>query len=269
MKIFNRLFKPKRQGKDFVEGLSGSEKALKGASWGLGGAAVGAGAGAGIGAMIGKRAIKNVPFQEVTVDHFEAVTQEEFMGYKPPNDYVPGTTAPLDDGIPTEQVFRDNPVYNSDGSPKIRATSTTYRGQGAPQAVEWRTEDIEHHKMDGNDYSYRAVQDTERYVSHYKTVKEYYPTYYQDSNGNTQVRWQYRTKREPVHATRTVGFHQRYTPNIESRVVGTVEKPVPVRFEHGISLGSYILKGALFGAVIGALAGGVAAAIEERFREHF
>lgn len=264
MNILKRLFRGKPQGKNYLNSTSKLRPA-RAATFTLAGAGTGAAVGVGVGAIAGKRAINSVPFQEVTVDHFEAVTQEELMGYKPPDDYVRGRTKPLDDGIPTEQVFRNNPVYDAAGEPTVAPTSTTFRGRGEPQPVEWRTEEIKHHTMEPDDYSYRAVAKKKRYISHYKTVTKSRRVPSTDFEGNTTYRTEYYTEQEPVYRKKTVGFYQRYTPNIQSRVMGTVEKPVDVKFEHGVDFGSYLIKGALYGAAIGALAGGVAAAMEDRF----
>lgn len=306
MQILSKMFKGKTQGKDFAgkletapmeSGTSGPESSKD--SWApqpkrvaelagvgaVGGAAVGLAAG-GIAAKI---AINKVPFQEVTVEHYEPVTQKELMGYIPKNDYERGSWRPADDGVPTEPVYRNNPVYDRDGEARTRLTSTTFRGRGTPSPVKWNTEQIKHYKMDENHpYSYSTREDRERYLDHYETVTRsrqvpYSSTEsYQDctnsynANGSTSrdcttrtrsvthYRTEYYTEQEPVYKYRTVGYWQNYTENIQSRVVGSVQKP-DVTFDNGVNVGNYLLKGVLIGAGLGALAGGITAAMEEKF----
>lgn len=293
MNILSRLFKGKAQGKDFVEKWNANEKgmpSLKRVAV-LGGAGTGAGAAVGLatGAIAAKVAINKVPFEEVTVGHFESVKQSELMGHIPDDDYVSGTWRPSDDGVPTEPIYRNNPVYARSGEPRLASTSTTFRGRGEPQPIEWNTEEIRHHNMNEADpYDYWTVEDTETYVSHYQTVSKSRQVPYTDtetyqdcatsynSDGSssydcdtatrtvTRYETEYYTEQEPVYAERTLGYWQRYSENIQSRVVGTVKKPT-VRFDHGVDVGSYLMKGVLYGAAVGALAGGVTAAMEERF----
>lgn len=293
MKLLSKIFKGKSQGKDFVKNWEMNERqehTLKRT------AALG-GSGAGTGAVIGLAAgglkayseIRKVPVQEVTVDHYESVTQRELMGHIPDNDYERGSWRPSDDGVPTEPIYRDNPVYGRDGNPRLRRSSTTFRGRGEAQPTEWREEKIHHHKMNEADpYDYSTRADRERYLSHYETVTKSRRVPYSDtetyqdcatsynSDGSssydcdtkTRTVTRYRTEhyqdQEPVYRYRTVGYWQNYSENIESRVVGTVDKP-NVEFDHGVDVGNYLLKGLLFGAAVGAVAGGVAAALEEEY----
>ncbi len=292
MNILKSVFRGKAQGAQFVkdwdqkEGLPTVKRTAQLAGTGAAGGAV---VGLATGGIAAKMAVNKVPIQEVTVEHFEAVTQRELMGHIPPDSYKRTTWRPADDGVPTKAVHRDNPVYDRHGTPRVRATSTTFQGRGEPQPVEWNTEQIRHHEMNKDrPYNYRTVEDTERYLSHYETVSRtrqvpYTTTEsYQDcatsynSNGSTSqscttrsrnvtnYRTEHYTTQEPVYKDRTVGYWQRYSPNIDTQVMGTVEKP-NVRFDHGVNVGSYLVKGLLYGAAIGALAGGVTAAMEERF----
>lgn len=308
MNVLKKLFSGKKQGSDFVKKWELNEaRAAVGNSSGkapteswkpqpkraavLGGigAASGAAVGLAAGGIAAKVAINKVPYQEVTVDHYESVKQRELMGYIPPDDYERGSWRPSDDGVPTEPVYRNNPVYDRDGEPRLRYTSTTFRGRGEPQPTDWHTEQIEHHKMNESDpYRYSTRENRERYLSHYRTVTKSRQVPYSDtesyqdcsnsynSDGSTsrncttgtrsvtRYRTEYYTDQEPVYKYRTIGYWQNYTENIQSRVVGTVEKP-NVEFEHGVDVSSYLVKGLLIGAGIGALAGGVTAAMEERF----
>lgn len=293
MKIFGNLFKTKRQGKDFLDNWDLNEKqkhtVKRTAALGASGAGTGAVIGAAAGGLKAWSDISKVPYQEVTVQHEEGVFQRELMGHIPPDDYVRGSWRPSDDGVPTEAVYRDNPKYFRSGNPETRPTSTTFRGRGEPQPVEWNTEKIYHHNMnESNPYTYRAVEDNERYLSHYETVSKSRQVPYSDtesyqdcatsynSDGSssydcdtrtrsvTRYRTEYYTEEEPVYRWRTVGHWQKYSENIQSRVVGSVQKPT-VRFDHGVDVGGYMLKGLLYGAAIGAVAGGVAAAMEEKY----
>ena len=292
MNILQRVFRGKSQGADFIkewDAKEGTPTVKRTAQLVGAGAGTGAVVGLASGGIAAKLAINKVPYQQVTVDHFESAKQRELLGYIPPDDYERGTWRPSDDGRPTQAVYRDNPVYGPNGNPHFNETSTTFRGRGVPQPVEWHNEKIEDHKMNSSrPYSYRTVEDTERYLSHYETVsKSRQVPYsssesYQDcstsynSNGSTsrdcdtktrsvtKYRTEHYTEQEAVYKDRTVGYWQKYSPNIESRVVGSVEKP-NVRFDHGVNVGSYLVKGLVYGAAIGALAGGVTAAMEERF----
>ena len=283
MNILQRDFRGKAQGSDFIkkwdakEGLPTVKRTAQLAGVGAGSGAV---VGLATGGIAAKLEINKVPVQSVTVDHYEAVKQRELMGYVPPDDYERTTWRPSDDGVPTQPVHRDNPVYSPDGTPHLRETSTTFTGRGTPSEVQWRKENIEHHKMNENQpYNYRTVRDTETYLSHYETVSKsrqvpYTATEtYQDCGSSgcdtrtrtvTKYRTEYYTEQQPVYRERTVGFWQRYSPNIDSRVVGTVNKP-NVTFDHGVNVGSYLVKGLVFGAALGALAGGITAALEEKF----
>ena len=292
MNIMKSVFRAKAQGADFIKDWDSKPgvPTVKRTAQLVGvGAGTGAVVGLATGAIAAKIEINKVPFQEVTVSHYEAVKQRELMGYIPADDYERGTWRPSDDGVPTEAVYRDNPVYGPDGNPHLQETSSTFRGRGTPSPVQWRTENIEHHKMNSRDpYDYHTVEDTETYIDHYETVTRYRDVPYTDtesytdcspsynSDGSTsqdcttstrnvtRYRSESYTTQEPVYATRTLGFWQRYSPNIDSKVVGTVQKP-NVTFDHGVNVGSYLLKGVLYGAAIGALAGGITAAMEERF----
>jgi hypothetical protein len=292
MNILKRVFRAKTQGADFVkkwDAKEGTPTVKRTATLAGVGAGTGALVGLASGGIAAKLAINKVPYQEVTVNHLESVKQRELMGYIPPDDYERGTWRPSDDGHATEPVYRDNPVYGPGGSPHLRETSTTFRGRGTPSPVDWRTENIEHHKMNERDpYDYRTVEDTETYLSHYETVTKYRDVPYSDTetyqdcstsynadgsssydcDTETRTVTKYRsesyTEQEPVYRERTVGFWQRYSENIDSRVVGNVEKP-NVTFDHGVNVGGYLIKGLVYGAAIGALAGGITAALEERF----
>lgn len=292
MNILKSAFRAKAQGADFIKKWDAKEgmPTVKRTAQLVGvGAGTGAAVGLASGAIAAKLEINKVPYQEVTVDHLESVKQRELMGYIPPDDYERTTWRPSDDGVPTEPVYRDNPVYAPDGNPHLRQTSTTFRGRGTPSPVSWNDEQIKHHKMnERNPYSYRTVEDTETYLSHYETVSKTRQVPYSDTetyqdcstsynaDGSssydcdtetrtvTKYRTEYYTEQEPVYRERTVGFWQRYSENIDSRVVGTVRKP-EVTFDHGVNVGSYLVKGLLYGAAVGALAGGVTAALEERF----
>ena len=293
MKILTKLFKRKPQGKDFLEKWDFNEdqqrRVKRGATLAVAGAGTGAVVGAAAGGLKAMADISKVPIQEVTVPHQEGVFQSELLGHIPDDDYVRGFWRPFDDGVTTEPVYRNNPRYFRSGEPQTRATSSTFSGRGEPQAVEWKTEKIFHHTMnDSNPYSYRTVEDNEQYLSHYETVSKSRQVPYQDtesyqdcatsynSDGSssydcdtktrsvTRYNTEYYTDEEPVYKWRTVGHWQKYSENIESRVVGEVQKPT-VKFEHGVDVGSYVLKGLLYGAAIGAVAGGVAAAMEEEY----
>lgn len=292
MNILQKVFRGKAQGADFIkqwdakEGLPTVKRTAQLAGVGAGTGAV---VGLAAGGIAAKLEINKVPVQSVTVEHYESVKQSELMGHIPADDYERTTWRPYDDGVPTEPVYRNNPVYNSDGTPRVRPTSTTFEGRGTPSPVEWHKENIEHHKMnERNPYRYYTVEDTETYLSHYETVSKSRQVPYSDTesyqdcstsyNGDgsssydcdtktrtvTKYRTEYYTEQEPVYRERTVGFWQRYSPNIDSRVVGAVDKP-NVTFDHGVNVGSYLVKGLVFGAAIGALAGGITAALEEKF----
>lgn len=293
MKLLKKLFRGKTQGKHFVEKWEKNESQAPEPARVATLAGVGAGGGALVGLATGgiaaKMAINKVPYEEVTVSHFESVKQSELMGYIPPDDYEPGSWRPSDDGVPTEPVYRNNPVYSRDGEPKLASTSTTFRGRGEPQPLEWNTEEIRHHNMnESNPYDYSTREDRERYLSHYETVHKTRQVPYSDTetyqdcstsynaNGSssydcdtktrsvTRYRSESYTEQEPVYKYRTVGYWQNYSENIQYRVVGTVEKP-NIDFDHGVDVSSYLVKGLLYGAAIGAVAGGVTAAMEERF----
>ncbi len=293
MNVLKKVFGGKKQGKHFVEKWEANEskapQPVRVATLSGVGAAGGAVVGLATGGIAAKLAINKVPYDEVTVSHYESVKQRELMGYIPPDDYERGSWRPSDDGVPTKAVYRDNPVYARDGEPQVRATSTTFRGRGEAQPVEWNTEKIKHYNMNESDpYDYRTVEDRERYLSHYETVTKSRQVPYSDtesyqdcstsynSDGSssydcdtktrsvTRYKTEYYTDQEPVYKYRTVGYWQKYSENIQSRVVGTVEKP-DVKFDHGVDVSSYLVKGLLYGAAVGALAGGVTAALEERF----
>lgn len=283
MNILKSLFHLKAQGADFIkdwDAKPGMPTVKRTAQL----AGVGAGAGAVVGLATGGIAagvaINNVPVQTVTVDHFEPVTQRETIGYIPQDKYKWTSWRPWDDGVPTEPVNVNNPVYDGKGDPSIRKTSTTFSGHGTPRPVEWRTENITDKRINTkNPYDYWTIEDTETYLDHYESVLKtrqvpsYDTEYFVDCSSGTcktesrtvtNYRTETYTEQEPVYRTRTVGYWQKYSPNINSKVVGSVQKP-NVTFDHGVNVGSYLLKGVLLGAGLGALAGGMTAALEEKY----
>ena len=292
MNILRSIFKPKAQGSQFTKALAKPSKPDLIPEPGRAAQLVGAGAAGG--ALVGIAAggikaqldINKVPYQEVTVSHQEPIYKRELAGHRPPDDYVRGSLRPSDDGVPTQAVYVNNPEYNRDGTPQTRYKDTTFRGRGEPQETQWNTEEITHKTMNG--YSYSTLKDRERYLSHYESVTKYRNVPYSasvpyedcvnsyDSYGGTSRHCVTRTRtvtkyrqesyqeQRPVYKWRTVGYWQNYRANIQSRVVGSVQKP-SVEFNHGVNVGQYLVKGALWGMGIGALAGGVTAAMEERF----
>lgn len=263
-----------------------------------GGAGLAAGAAAGL--LMANRAIMAVPVQEKTVSYQAPVLQSEELGKMPRDSYTPTpgwrvgyslrwNWPSSDSGVPTEGVHRDNPVYDANGQPSMMDTSKTFSGRGTP-ILTWETKEIKHHTMNG--YNRAVIPDIEQVYDHteYWTEQEAYTVYdtetesYQNcvteynSDGSTgqDCYTDYRTVSVPRTEYRTVersrdvyrdelrGYYERYSPDISSRTVGTYQAP-QVRFDHGVSVGSYLAKGVLIGAGLGALALGVAGALEDKY----
>lgn len=298
---FKRQFQ-KPEGKDFLSADTSPidiEKTGKIAG-------IGAGVGAATGALGGfikaRMEISKVPHQTVSHDYRVPMTQREELGLIPRDSYqaTPGWSRGFslswnyphsDNGVPTESVYRDNPVYGSGGSPRFAQTSETFTGRGEPTTT-WQDVPVKHYTMTGYDRS--VTPDIEQVYDHtrYWTEQEAYTVYdsetrsYQDcvssynSDGSTgqdcttqyetvQVpRTEYRTveRSEDVYRDELRGYYERYSPDISSRTVGTYKVP-KVSFDHGVKTAGYVLKGMLIGAGLGALAAGVGSVIQQRLAE--
>lgn len=254
--------------------------------------------GAGLGFIAAQNEISKVPVQTVTHDYRVPATQSEQLGLIPRDNYTPaigwnrsyglGWGQPSDRGVPTEPVYRDNPVYGHNGDPHMEMTSKTFSGHGRPVTT-WHDRPIEHHTMNG--YRHYAHPHTESVFDHTErwTEQEAYTVYesgtetYQDcvssynSDGSTgqDCHTAYRTVSIPKTEYRTVersrdvyrdelrGWYETYSPNIASRTVGTYKEP-KVTFDHGVNVGSFVAKGLLIGAGLGAIALGVMDVINQR-----
>ncbi|MCA9781086.1 MAG: hypothetical protein KC800_30410 [Candidatus Eremiobacteraeota bacterium] len=295
-KWFHKQFN-RPQGKDFLSSGNDIDISEVGTKAGIGGGA-GLAVGAGIGMLVAQNEISKVPVEQVTHDYRVPVTQREELGLIPSDKYTPAYgwrngfglrwNFPSDTGVPTESVYRDNPVYNSAGEVHMQHTSQTFSGHGRPM-TEWVDTPIKHHTMNG--YNHSATPDIEQVFDHteYWTESEPYTVYtneteyfqncvdqynsdgstsqdcYTDSRtvsvGHTEYRDVERSR--DVYRDELRGYYERYSPNINSRTVGTYKVP-KVTFDHGVSVGSYVMKGVLIGAGLGALALGVASVISQR-----
>lgn len=286
------------QGKDFLSGENPVDLNEVGKKASIGGG-TGLALGAGVGLLLAQNEIRQVPIQEVTHDYRIPATQREELGLIPSDRYTPTpgwsngfslrwNYPNTDRGVPTDPVYRDNPVYNNAGQPHMQHTSETFSGHGRP-ITEWVEKPIEHHTMNG--YNHHVTPDIEQVYDHTErwtesesyTVYDSETEYFQncvssyDSDGGTSQdcytdsrtvsvpRTEYRDveRSRDVYRDELRGYYERYSPDITSRTVGTYTVP-KVTFDHGIDVGSYVLKGVLLGAGLGALALGVANVISQR-----
>lgn len=255
-------------------------------------------AGAVTGGVLAYKAIQAVPQQSITVEWKTPMVYSEELGKIPKDGYTPvigwqvgySTSTwgypTTDRGVPTEGVYRDQPYYQGDGTtPVLQNTSQTFTGRGTPH-VQMQTHDIKHYTMNG--YSRAVIPHTESVFDHteYYTEQVPYTTYTTEYRQNCVSQYnadgstgqdchtesvsvpqtEYRTEQRSrdVYRDELRGYYERYSANVNSRVVGTYEAP-KVTFDHGVNVASYIFKGLLLGAGLGALTLGIAAALEDKF----
>lgn len=293
--IKNQFHKP--QAKDFLSAEKDIDIAQVGTKAGIGGGA-GLAIGAGLGMLMAQNEISKVPIEKVTHEYSVPTTQQENLGLIPTDKYTPAYgwsrgfglnwNYPSDTGVPTDPVYRDNPVYTANGNVVYHTTSETFSGHGRP-ITEWVDKPVIHHTMTG--YTHNVTPDLEQVFDHtehwteqepytvYTSESESYqdcvPSYNSDGSSSQDCHTEYRTVQVGHTEYRTVdrsrdvyrdelrGYYERYSPNIATRTVDTYKVP-KVTFDHGINVGSYVLKGLLLGAGLGAIALGVANVISQR-----
>jgi hypothetical protein len=292
----NQFHKP--EGKDFLSNDAPVDLNKVGKTASIGGGA-GLAIGAGIGMIAAQNEISKVPVESVTHDYRIPVTRSEELGLIPSDRYTPTpgwrngyslrwNFPSSDRGVPIEGVYRDNPVYGTNGEPRMQVTSETFSGHGRP-VTEWVEKPIKHHTMNG--YNHNVIPDIEEVYDHteywteseaytvYETETEYYQNCVDsyDSDGGTSQdcytdsrtvsvpHTEYRDveRSRDVYRDELRGYYERYSPDISSRTVGTYKVP-RVTFDHGIDVSSYVLKGVLLGAGLGAIALGVANVISQK-----
>ncbi len=217
------------------------------------GAAIGAVAGGVMGYTGARSEIAQVPVESVTLSWREPVTQNSTLGHIPQDQYFPAnhwgdacsdfnqmfsrpTVSPNLRG--SEPIVRPVPVLDGSGNPVCREVTQTFSDHGKP-TVHTHSHTVKLPALDSNQPFRQTITEDNRYVTCDNGL---------DSEGRAQTR------------TVTVldGVQVRFRPNVVESPVASPDanyQTKSVSFDHGVAVGSQVLRGVFIGAGVGAVLG--------------
>lgn len=198
--------------------------------------------------------VMQVPVQSSTQSWQQPRTQNQVIGAKPADFYIPCSQGCPDspdkvvDGAETVQITANNPIADESGAPQMEMAQQKFSGHGVP-VVQWTKQPITNYSM--SSWTRTITPDTTSVVDHYENQCNGDEDD-DDDCGNVAV-----------YADRLDGLQVSYRGDIAEQVVGNYEVP-KVSFDHGVDVGGWLLGGAALGTAAGVGAGWAATRRRER-----